>query len=84
MIFGTHDRWNAQSHRIGDSGTFYFESSTFISFIKYKRVNQEYPIYFQYLRPFLGMKSGNRPVTKTLATKFDCCALKTFCDTNKI
>ena len=49
----------------------------------YKKVIQVYFNYFKSLGPFWGLKNRNHPVTKTLATKFDCCALKTFSNTNK-
>ena len=60
MIFGTRDKWNAQTDKIGGSGTFYLESSKFINFIKYKRVVQEYPIDLKSLRSFLGLKRRKR------------------------
>ena len=62
---------------------FYLESSTFINLIKYKKMNQEYPIYTKSFRPFSGLKTWNPLVTKTLAKKFDFWGLKKFFYTNK-
>lgn len=83
LRFKTHEIWNAQTDEIGGSDTFYFKSSTCIKYIMYKRVNHVYPTSFRSLRPFFGLRSRNRPVKKTLATKLDCWVMKTFFDTNK-
>ena len=49
MIFGTRDRWKAQTDRVDVSGTFYLDFSTFINFIRFKRVNYDYAIDYKSL-----------------------------------